>query len=117
MIMNQLKRLIAAFGFAASAAVVLLPGRAPAVGATMVDGAGTFKAKCALCHGTDGSGNTPAGKNMGVRDLGSAAVQKQSDTQLSGIIEKGKNKMPAFKSSLNGDQVRELVALIRTLRK
>jgi mono/diheme cytochrome c family protein len=118
MIMTQLKRLMmAGFGFAALATAVLLPGHAPVVRAAMLDGEATFRAKCAICHGADGSGNTPTGKKMGIRALGSAAVQKQSDAQLSGIIQKGKDKMPAFGSSLSADQVREIVAFIRTLRK
>ena len=41
---------------------------------------GIFKAKCASCHGPDGAGATAVGKAMKVRDLRSAEVQKQSDT-------------------------------------
>ncbi len=118
MVTTQLKRLMmAAFGFAALATAVLLPGHAPVVRAAMLDGEATFRAKCAICHGADGSGNTPTGKKMGLKALGSAEVQKLSDAQLSNIIQKGKDKMPAFGSSLSADQVREIVAFIRTLKK
>jgi mono/diheme cytochrome c family protein len=115
---NQLKKaMIVAFALVALAAGVLSPRPGGSVRAAMLDGVATFKAKCATCHGADGSGSTPVGKKMGVRDLRSSDVQKQSDAQLSGIIEKGKNKMPAFGTSLSGDQIHELVAFIRTLRK
>ena len=107
---------IAGFATAAFAAVVLLPGTSAAVRTPVGDGTGTFKAKCAACHGADGSGNTVMGKKMAVRDLRSAEVQKQSDAQLTGIIAKGKGKMPPFGKSLSGDQIRELVAHIRMLR-
>ena len=40
------------------------------------DGAAIFKTKCAPCHGADGSGQTPVGKNLKVKDLRSAEVQK-----------------------------------------
>jgi len=81
------------------------------------DGAETFKAKCAACHGPDGAGATAAGKAMKVRDLGSADVQSQTDDQLFDIIAKGKGKMPGYEKPLGADKCKELVAYIRTLKK
>lgn len=80
-------------------------------------GAALFKSKCVMCHGPDGSGNTPIGKAIGTPDLRSAQVQKLSDAQLSAIIIKGKGKMPAFGSSLSKSQTDALVAFIRSLAK
>lgn len=80
-------------------------------------GAATFKTKCAVCHGADGKGETSIGKADKIRDLGSAEVQKQSDEELSGIIEKGKGKMPAYGKGLKPEQIKELVGFIRTLKK
>ncbi len=77
----------------------------------------TFKTKCATCHSVDGSGGTPMGKKMQVRDLRSAEVQKQTDAQLQTIISKGKGKMPGFEKSLGADQVKQLVAHVRELAK
>ena len=57
------------------------------------DGPNLFKAKCAGCHGGDGSGNTSAGKSLKLRDLGSAEVQKQTDDELTAIIANGKSPM------------------------
>lgn len=81
------------------------------------DGAGDFKAKCAMCHGADGTGSTPTGKALKVRDLSSADVQSQTDTQLIGIISAGKGKMPAYKGKLTDDQIKEVVGFIRSLAK
>jgi cytochrome c6 len=79
------------------------------------DGATLYKSKCAACHGADGTGSS-MGKKMGAQDFTSADVQKMSDTELAGIIANGKGKMPAYKS-LTPDQVKSLVAYIRTLKK
>ena len=80
-------------------------------------GESLYKAKCATCHGADGKGETPVGKMYKLRDLGSADVQKQSDAELTSVIEKGKNKMPGYGRSLKEDQIKDLVAYIRTLAK
>ncbi len=80
-------------------------------------GADTFKAKCAMCHGPNGAGDTVIGKNMKLRDLSSADVQKQSDAELANIISKGKGKMTPFENKLSKDQINDLVKHIRTLKK
>ncbi len=81
------------------------------------DSAALFKTKCAACHGADGKGDSPMAKKLGVRDLASPDVQKQTDDELSAIIQKGKNKMPAYGKSLNDAQVKGLVGYIRELAK
>ena len=80
-------------------------------------GQATYKTKCAACHGADGKGETTVGKANKVRDLGSEDVQKQSDDDLAGIIGNGKNKMPAYSKSLKAEQIKDLVAYIRSLKK
>ena len=72
----------------------------------------TFKAKCAGCHGADAKGK----EMMKTRDLASADVQKQSDADLTTIITKGKGKMPPY-GSMTPDQVKDMVAYIRSLKK
>jgi len=80
-------------------------------------GAALFKTKCAACHGPDGKGETAMGKASKLRDLGSSDVQKQTDAELTTIIDSGKNKMPAYGKSLKPDQVKELVVFVRSLAK
>ena len=76
-------------------------------------GADLFKSKCAMCHGPDGKG-----KMAGTKDLGSAEVQKASDADLTATITNGKPpKMPAYKGKLTDDQIKSLVAYVRTFKK
>jgi cytochrome c6 len=79
--------------------------------------ADTYKSKCATCHGPDGKGETTIGKAMKVRDLTSADVQKQTDTELQKVISDGKGKMPAYKAKLSVADISSLVAFIRGLAK
>ena len=81
------------------------------------DGPTLYKAKCAMCHGPDGKGETPMGKKLNIRDLSSAEVQKQTDAELTTIISKGKGKMPAFKGKLTAEQFGQVLAHIRELGK
>jgi cytochrome c6 len=87
-----------------------------AVPSLLADGPAVFKAKCAACHGADGTGQTAVGKTMKIRDFHSADVQKQSDADLTKIIEGGKNKMPAFKGKLTADEIASVVKVIRSLK-
>lgn len=79
--------------------------------------AALYKSKCAACHAADGSGSTPVGKMMKVRDLRSDAVQKQTDIELTKTVAGGKGKMPAFGKKLSTAEVESLIAFIRTLKK
>ena len=81
------------------------------------DGAAIYKAKCAMCHGPDGAGQTTMGKNMKLRDLRSAEVQKQTNAELVKWIADGKGKMPAYKGKLTPADIDALVVFIRTLKK
>jgi cytochrome c6 len=83
----------------------------------MADGAATFKAKCAMCHGPDGAGQTAMGKNMKLRDLGSAEVQKATDAEWTKLITDGKAKMPAYKGKLTDAEIKAVVTFMRTLKK
>src|ERR1700692_19054 len=79
------------------------------------DASALFKSKCAGCHGADGTGSA-MGKKMGAHDFTSAEVQGLSDAQLADIITNGKNKMPKY-GSLKPEEIKGLVAYIRTLKK
>ncbi|HZR33645.1 MAG TPA: cytochrome c [Terriglobales bacterium] len=95
-------------------AAVLTGLSLPSMAADVAD---LYKSKCAACHGVDGSGETPAGKKLEVRDLRSADVQKQSDAELNAMIANGKKKMPAYSDKLSAQQIQDLVKYIRNLKK
>jgi mono/diheme cytochrome c family protein len=85
---------------------------------TLADsGADAYKTKCSACHGANGAGDTMLGKNLKLRSLASAEVQKQSDDELAIIISKGKDKMPPYDRKLSKDQIGDVVKYIRSLKK
>lgn len=96
---------------------ILFSQSSGSVNAAADDVVATYKAKCASCHGLDGSGNTVTGKKLKVRDLRSAEVQKMTDAQLQAVIAKGKGKMPAYEKALGAEQVKQLTAYTRQLAK
>jgi len=79
-------------------------------------GADVYKSKCASCHGAAGKGDTAMGKAMKLKDLGSAEIRKQSDADLTAVIEKGKKPMPGYEGKLTKDQITDLVKYLRTLK-
>lgn len=105
-----LRSRIALVGLAATLAL-------PAIAFAQGSGADTFKAKCAMCHGADGSASTGMGKSMGLKALGSPEVQSMSDADMTTLITDGKGKMPAYKGKLTDAQIKDVVAHIRTLKK
>ena len=75
-----------------------------------------YKSKCAGCHGGDGTGSA-TGKKMGAHDFTTADVQGMSDAELATIVTNGKNKMPKYGASLKPEDIKGLVAYIRTFKK
>jgi mono/diheme cytochrome c family protein len=76
------------------------------------DAAADYKAKCAGCHGADGSKSM-----MGAKPLNGSDVQGMSDADLNTAITDGKGKMPGYKGKLTDAQIKDLVGYIRTLKK
>jgi len=95
------------FAFAIAIVVVLslpLSGHAQ-------DASALYKSKCAMCHGADGA------KAAG-HDLSGADVQKKSDADIAAVITDGKApKMPKYGDKLKPEEIKGLVAYIRTLKK
>ena len=86
-------------------------------GAKASPGATTFKSKCILCHGIDGSGKTPLGKQLQAADLRSKDVQKLSDTALHKIVHDGQANMPSFADQLSDDEISQVLKHVRQLGK
>jgi len=107
------RSVVVTFGVTIALALVALAAGSPA---KADDGETLFKSNCVVCHGADGTG-TPTGKALKAPDLHSDPVQKMTDKQISDQIENGKNNMPPFKNTLNADQVKALVAYVRTFKK
>jgi mono/diheme cytochrome c family protein len=80
-------------------------------------GESTYKAKCAMCHGADGVGNTPVGKTMKVRSLKSPEDVKMTDAELFKDTKSGVGRMQGYAGKLTDAQINDVVSFIRTLQK
>jgi mono/diheme cytochrome c family protein len=80
-------------------------------------GEATYKAKCAMCHGADGTGNTPIGKNMKLRSFKSPEDIEATDADLFKQTKDGVGKMQGYAGKLTDAQIQDVVTYIRTLQK
>lgn len=76
-----------------------------------------YKSKCAMCHGADGLGTTPAGKMMKAASFKDPAVVKASDSTLVAAVTQGKNKMPAYQGKLTDAEIKAVIGYVRALEK
>lgn len=77
-------------------------------------GAAIFSKKCVLCHGADGTGNTPLGKQLQAANLHSKAVQSRSDDELRTVVHDGQTNMPPFGDQLTDDEIVQVIQYVRT---
>jgi mono/diheme cytochrome c family protein len=73
--------------------------------------------KCANCHSKDGSGTTAKGKQLKLKDLRAADVQKATDAKWFELIAKGKGDMDGYQKELGDEQIKALIAYVRSLAK
>jgi cytochrome c553 len=77
---------------------------------------------CASCHGMDGKGQTKQGKKLKVKDYTAATVQAEMKDEdmlkaiLDGVMDKGKERMKAFKEEISEAEAKDLVAHIRKMK-
>lgn len=87
------------------------------------DAKALWDANCAQCHGKTGNADTKMGKTLNAKDLTSAQVQasftdaKATTSIKEGVKENGKTTMKAFGGKLSDDDIKALVAYVRTLKK
>ena len=78
---------------------------------------------CASCHGKDGKGETKAGKKAGVKDQTDAAYHSNlTDDKMFKSIKEGlkdgeKEKMKPYAEKLSDDEIKALVAKVRSFKK
>ena len=83
------------------------------------EGAQVFESSCAMCHGSEGHGDGPAGQSLDPRPKNLAEVQTQvGDDYLFWRIHDGKpgTSMVAWKGILSDEQIWQTVSFLRTLR-
>ena len=75
---------------------------------------------CTKCHGDDGKGQTKAGKKAGAKNYADPKVQAEmkEPTMIKAIAEglnvDGKEKMKAYKDELSAEEIKALVAYVRS---
>jgi mono/diheme cytochrome c family protein len=105
-----------------AAAAVCLFGGALCWSAKAGDVTELWNKDCAACHGKDGKAQTMMGRKLGMKDLTDAKVQAAlTDDQAikdikEGVTENGQTKMKPFAEKLSDDEVKALVAHIRTFK-
>ena len=92
---------------------VALTFSAPMARASETSGADTFKSKCVLCHGADGTGKTSLGKQLQAADLHSKDIQKKSDIELHKTVHDGNGNMPPFGEQLSDDEIDQVIKYVR----
>ena len=82
-----------------------------------------WDANCTLCHGKEGRADTKIGKAINAKDFSDAKSQASfTDAQAAAAIkdgakQNGKTTMPAFGGKLSDEDIKALVAYVRTLKK
>ena len=85
------------------------------------DAKALWDANCAQCHGKNGNADTKMGKTLNAKDLTDAKVQaeftdaKATQSIKEGVKQNGKTTMKSFGDQLSDDDVKALVAYVRTL--
>lgn len=77
-----------------------------------------WEAYCIVCHGPDGRAETEEGRKKKARNLSDARWQATvSDDRLISSIRRGRDNMPTFGKKLNEEQIKALVAEVRSLAR
>jgi len=103
-------------------ALACLFGGALCWSAAAGDVTATWNMNCAACHGKDGKGQTMMGRKLGIKDLTNSKVQDAlTDDQAvkdikEGVTDNGQTKMKAFADKLSDDDIKALVAHIRSFK-
>ncbi len=79
------------------------------------DGAATFKAKCAMCHGPTGTPSAGMAKMMGIKPVSDPSMQALTVSQIVSTVKNGKGKMKPI-AGLTDPQIQAVAAYFKTLK-
>ena len=77
-----------------------------------LQGVKLYQLHCINCHGANGAGEIP-----NVPDFSRGERLLQPDDTLLETIKSGKGMMPAYRGMFSDDEILDLIAYIRTLRR
>jgi len=93
---------------------------AASLSASAADGSAIFTKDCVKCHGADGKGETPMGKKLKMKDLGTEAAKlgeaKIESTIKEGVKDGDKVRMKGFPDMSEAD-VKAVAKYVLTLKK
>src|ERR1035437_5745421 len=85
-----------------------------------VDAAKLFAKNCSTCHAKDGTGSPMMAKmfkaDIKLMNLAAGDAVKAMDADLIKVVNEGRNKMPAFKGKLKDEEIKGVLAYVRTLQ-
>jgi mono/diheme cytochrome c family protein len=86
------------------------------------DSKALYEKSCQKCHGAEGKGDTVMGKKLGAKDYSDAKVQDalKDDVAIKSIkegLKKGDTTLMRPAEDLTDDQIKGLVAYMRTFKK
>ena len=103
-----------------ASAVAALACSAGTLAAQAPDGAQLYTRNCVACHGATGVPNAAMVRSMGaIPNFSDAGVMGAiADSTLVNVVTNGKGRsMPAYKTRLTADQIRAVIAHVRTLSR
>lgn len=77
-----------------------------------------YKARCVLCHGTEGRGDGVGAAALNPKPRNhhdQTYMHSRTDAQLLEVIHNGKGQMPAWKSVLSEEEMKNVLAYVRKL--
>jgi cytochrome c6 len=79
------------------------------------DGAATYKAKCAMCHGPAGTPSAGMAKMLGIKPVSDPSMSALTVAQVCAAVKNGKGKMKPI-AGLTDPQVAAVAAYFKTLK-
>ena len=83
----------------------------------------TWSKNCVKCHGEDGAGKTKMGEKLKIKDLTDATLQASlKDADITKAVKEGVKdgdtiRMKSFADVLSDDEVKALIAQVRSFKK
>lgn len=78
-------------------------------------GEATYKAKCATCHGSNGTPSPGIAKMLGVKPASDPSVKSMSAADMAAVVKNGKGKMKPV-AGLTDAQIKDVVTYFRSLK-
>jgi len=82
---------------------------------SFADGAATYKAKCAMCHGATGTPSAGMAKAMGIKPASDPAIKALTLDQVVATVKNGKGKMKPI-AGLSDADVKAVSEYFKTLK-